>query len=790
MRLSKYIIRKLTMPLAFLAPISVFSNERVLEEVVVTAQKRAESLQDVPASVSAVDSSFMNEAALTDVDEIVQYTPNVNFRDGIGISPIMTMRGYGTPPGTVGGLEPSIGLIIDDVPYGRATYINDAVFDLERIEVLRGPQGTLFGKNTVAGVFNFTTRDASFEGDGRINLAAGSRDSLRGDIAQSFTLIEDRLAARIAIRYKEEDSANNTFTGTDGDVSNTGWRTKIKWLINETSELDLHLWASKSDTVGYPYQSSSAPERVRDTFKAYDPEWEDNEFNDTLSHNIDGYIQRNTESISLKYFAEIPDFSIFNAPTLTAISAYSNIETEYLFDGDFSPISFIEYQSIAPETFEQTHLELRFDASVPVPFGIGEEIETMIGFFHSDSDVISSTANTFDVVGLAAMYNAGFPVAGTGSTPIQLPPEVIALLLSGQSLKETHGNFTTYNSTTSAVFSQFTWIFNAEWSVTLGFRYGEDTRSGAVDVFSTGNTNLTGPLLGIESFTRSLKDTETDFSSKIAISWQPNDTVTFYGGVSEGFKSGGYVSGVYQEEKLTFEPEESISAELGFKSELFDRSLRLNGAIYYSEFSNLQVINFDGTGFFASNADLAVSQGIELDFLWLTPLPWLTVGGSAGYTDAYYDTYYCQVPDRDGQADNPPHSSCGRTAAATQSTDVRFRDASGDRLPYAPDWNGALYLNAGFPVTDNLRLIAGLDILAQGESDIDQEPGRLEPTITKFNARLGLVSHAGWSVIVNGKNLTGEEERYIGTSQPGAPETYLAFSDDDTLFSIDISYEY
>ena len=133
---------------------------RLLEEVIVTAQKRSQSLQDVPMSVSALSGDLAAEAAITDAQDLVQYTPNVKFTASNPQYSSTMIRGFGSPP-LARNIEPSVGLVIDGISYGRSTFTNDGVFDLERLEVLRGPQGTLFGKNTIAGVLNFTTKSPS-----------------------------------------------------------------------------------------------------------------------------------------------------------------------------------------------------------------------------------------------------------------------------------------------------------------------------------------------------------------------------------------------------------------------------------------------------------------------------------------------------------------------------------------------------------------------------------------------------------------------------------------------------
>ncbi|MGH7896316.1 MAG: TonB-dependent receptor, partial [Candidatus Binatia bacterium] len=251
---------------------------RTIEEIVVTAQKTEQSIQDVPISVTAISGEFIRAAGLTDLVDIVEYAPNVQFYESSSLFASFNIRGFATPPLGLG-LEPSVGLVIDDVPYGRSTYAQDAVFDIERLEVLRGPQGALFGKNTVAGVMSFTTAEPAFEPAGYAALGLGSLRERRAEGGLSFPLVGDVLATRFSFRAHAENlDVFNTTREEENDVDDLAGRWKLLWLPSEDLELRLTAWASHQGAHGTTAQLARATPRSLEVFREFDPETEADSF--------------------------------------------------------------------------------------------------------------------------------------------------------------------------------------------------------------------------------------------------------------------------------------------------------------------------------------------------------------------------------------------------------------------------------------------------------------------------------------------------------------------------------
>ena len=228
-----------------LATQSLTAGAQQLEEVIVTAQKRAESLQDVPISVSAIQGEKIQDAGIPNMAALADYVPNLHIAD----APVNTniyMRGVGS--GNNQGFEQSVGMYIDGVYMGRGRQYRAAFLDVERVEVLRGPQGTLFGRNTVAGAVNITTASAR-AGDELEGEIMASAESFDGRVVEGFvgSGIGDTMGIRLAAKYRETDGfADNTFNGNPvGEIEELSWRLSLNW--QPTDDLNINFKYSQSD---------------------------------------------------------------------------------------------------------------------------------------------------------------------------------------------------------------------------------------------------------------------------------------------------------------------------------------------------------------------------------------------------------------------------------------------------------------------------------------------------------------------------------------------------------------
>lgn len=782
--------------------------KRVIEEIVVTAQKTEQTLRDVPISVSAIGGEQVKEAAITETQELVQYTPNVKFSSGANNIPSVTIRGFGSPP--LGrSLEPSVGLSIDDVFYGRSTFTNDAVFDIQRLEVLRGPQGTLFGKNTIAGVLNFTTAAPSFDPEGYVTLASGSLEERRVEGGVGFPVLDEILAARISFRARDRHiGVYNTTRKEDGRADDITGRLKLRWLIDDDLTADAGYFTSNSNSTGVGFQLEKASERSLQRYRRIDPETEANAFDGRQSLDAVQSSGRSTEGLSLKLQQDIASFGFIENLALAAIIARASSEAPYAFDTDFSPINIQRLTSAGPERYDQDSLELRTSATTPALFGWGESMDWIVGAYGIRTDSNVTQLSTFNRNGLIDVLLAG----GTAASNIPTLPAGLVAALNAAGLpsdisqipspptlfgptsdEEFVRNILHVENESVALFTQTTWHLNDQLSMVLGLRYGRERGQGAQSSQCTAEAGscFGGPIFaGQRNFSTRGSRSESDFSPKIALSYDINDAITVFANITRGFKSGGFSGPLLSPRNLQYGPETARSIEAGVKSRLLDGSLVLNATVYQVAFDNMQVQVFDGVNISTLNAASATSRGLELDFQWLPSLEFLTLAGSVGFSDVAYDDFPCgpaQAGDTDTSAQCNPRNE--RDAPATQ-------DLSGRETPFSPKVSASLTPSVKFPLLPGLGIGAlfGNDILHQGEQflDTDLDPQTRQDATTKINARFGIKPMEGpWAIIANAKNLTGEKERVLVLDQPQMRGNYVSISlPDEPLYSVDLRYTF
>jgi iron complex outermembrane recepter protein len=783
------------------------SGGRVIEEIVVTAQKTEQSLQDVPISVSALGGEQIKDAAVTEAQELFQYMPNVKFSQGASLIPTVNIRGFGSPP--LGrNLEPSVGLSIDDVFYGRSTFSADGIFDVDRVEVLRGPQGTLFGKNTIAGVLNFSTAPPSFDPNGFVTVAAGSRAEKRIEGGIGLGLIDDVLAARLSFRARDRElGMYNTTRDEQGQIEDIAGRIKLRWLVTDSLTADLNAFVASARSRGMGFELQHASERSLARYRQVDPETEAEAFNGRQSFNEEVFSDRDSHGVALKLNQFIGTAGPLEDLDLHLILAEAQVETPYLIDTDFSPIDAQSLGSDGPERYRQRSFELRATAMTPGPFGLGGDMRWIGGVYGLESSSRVSQLSTVNINGVIDLVLAGASFAGQVPT---LPDDLRALLdqlglpsdigdLPGpvQIVPEAQANEiginrTDVDSRTLALFFQTTWELTERLGVTLGYRYGQERKQGMQSSQCQNRPVCTALSIfaGQRNFSSATTRDETERSPKLAVSYAFSDAVTGFANITKGFKSGGYSGPLLAPENLEYGPESALSYEAGVKTRLLDGSLVLNAAVYRVEFDDLQVNLFDGTNISTINAASAVSQGLEIDWQWLPPLEWLTLAGSFGLTDVAYGSFPCG-PAIAGDTDTSPECNPDGTPRPPPTQDL-----SGRETPFTPKMTASFTPSIRFPLWPrrNLGGIFGVDVLYQGEQylDADLDPQSFQKATTKVNARLG-IGPAGrrWSILFNAKNLTGVRERALVIDQPVIAGNYVTIAlPDEPLYALDLRYNF
>ncbi|MFQ5635766.1 MAG: TonB-dependent receptor [Gammaproteobacteria bacterium] len=804
-RLSRYSIST-----AFAAALCITAQPaaaaQVLEELVVTARKVEESLQDVPLSVTVMSGEKLSEAGVTKVEELVLYVPNVTMSE-TGIGTNIYIRGIGS--GINQGFEQSVGMYIDGVYHGRAQLMRAPFLDLAQAEVLRGPQVTLLGNNSIAGAMNLTTAKPGDELEASI---AGLYEPDHNE--QELTGIVSgplfgNLSGRLAVRYRAMDGyiRNNILNRDEPDREEKSARLILEWA-EDTWDATLKLERNEFDVTGRQIEivrdipsttrGSSATGFSNNTGSAalwqpgltyleylgqfFDPNpLIQNDSLDFVRGSNGDSSDNKVNTAVLTFKADIGEFEF------TSITGLLNYDYSEICDCDFTGAR--QFQLLSEEDYTQWSQELRIASPADRRF------RYMAGLYYQNEDLefgdqifLPENGGVVRLVGLATTGDPTGAFASLGNT---------------SAFRDFQQN--TY---LSSVFGQVSFDITDRWVANLGLRYTH-TEKEAVRVLRLGDLNrvpfdinsadgfnqlaLGAPLFASifnAAFHQLSGDREKDRLSFAFVSdYQLTDDVMVYGSVKRGFKSGGFdvrsnsepVPGTSGLDSLypasvagsvrnvdagsfEFDDEEALAFELGSKMTLADGAAELSAAVFFTKFKDLQVSIFDGTlGFNVGNAAKATTQGIELDGRWQLSENWM-LSGSVAYLDFEFDDFLngqCVQ----GQIADQPDGKCSYNGKTNQ---------------YVADYSGALSLGYEKEIGP-LLFRSTLDVLFTDEYETSQNlDSRVkQDAYAKLSLRLAIGDPYGrWEVAVLGRNLTDEDivtyanDTPLAFSQFGSPSYY------------------
>ena len=715
------------------ANLTYASNENAIEEVIVTAQKRAQSMQDVGIAVTAFTSDQIRDLRLSQAIDLASQTPGLEIKNSIGSSnPIITIRGVGLNDYHSNN-NPSAAVHVDEVYLGSSAYLSFQMFDIERVEVLKGPQGTLYGRNSTAGTLNFITHKPSQEFDAHIDASYGNYNSSKIEAAIGGSL-SSKVSARFAVLKEDSDGfqkngGNAEFVGysvwpgvipamtetpPSDNVNNTdgsAWRGSLLFEPNQDLEILASIHGSREDSGGPVYALQGFD------FDGFDSESTGFEDTDGDIHTIyeDALPFLNSKGLGGQLRV---DYN-FGAATLTSITAYESIERD-LRDGDGLPISFFSLEWT--EDLWQKTQEIRLTSNSESNF------QWITGFFYSEDEI--------DFVKTVISPN---------------------LILSNWE--------TDYVQTNDswAAFAHSEWQFNDEFKLTTGLRYTEDSRDysgGTSDLDPWGVYNGGVPYVMLRD---TLKVKEDDLSGKVGLDWTPNNDWLFYGSISKGFKSGGFDGSTVRKpgDLKPFSAETLWSYELGFKSTLRESTLQVNGSFFVYDFQDMQaealvyVAGIPNT--IRLNAGDVEMSGAEID-LWWRPLSSLDVKLGVSLLDSEVTKWIGEEAEI-YEGNNPPD-----TPELTLNGMVRYQ------------W-----------VLDSGLILAALtDFSYKDETytEIENIEKLKKDGYIVWNAQMSLTSSdESWTVALWGKNLGDKEYETntfgnlsgVGQSRYvmyGAPRTY------------------
>lgn len=618
-----------------LASATLAQAEAVLDEVIVTAERRETRLQDTPVAVTAISAEELRVASVVNVTDVGRLAPNMFFKGGANSAGTANnaqiyLRGIGQTD-FLPTSDPGVGLYLDEVYLGRSVGGVLSLPDVERIEVLRGPQGTLFGRNTIGGAVQVVTRKPVLqEFDTWAQFTLGSDDWQKVEGAVNVPLGASA-AARVTAQHNSRDGYSRSTAAPFewGTEKTTTARAQLKWQPAESFDLLVSGDYYKQDQTSAPgilyYNDFTAMQSVPGFYNAFMPaltgappltpadvqklgDLEDPFLNSATGPSVD-----DNESYGA---ALIANWRVSEGLSLKSISAYRDMDAAFANDAD----------EIAPrigwtdEVFKQHQFSQELQAS-----GSAGRLQWVGGGYyfreHGNSDAVGILVPGL-FTALGQLPAAVIPLAPGVVCPAPFPapcaggrgnPLNVALDITQHALND-------LVVTSYAAFGQFNYRFTDRWSGTLGARYSRESK----DYFTSSAKVESSQALGVTIYnvppTRR-KATFNDFSPKVGLEYKARDSLLLYGNYSEGFRSGTFNGRASAQRAVeAVDPESVKNFELGFKSEWGGRTVRLNGAAFFTTYRDIQFISVEsdptaGYIVFLRNADEAEVYGFELEGL-------------------------------------------------------------------------------------------------------------------------------------------------------------------------------
>ena len=627
-----------------------------LESIVVTAQKRAENVQDVPIAITALSSAALEKQRVANVTSLDNLVPGLRIAAAdAAANPKIFIRGAGlndfNPTSSSG-----VGLYSDGVYIGSPFAQYASFFDLDRVEVLRGPQGTLYGRNTTGGAINVIAKRPTFTPEGYASVEYGSFNALEANFGIGGPIVSDKLAFRLAGQYVEDDGfSTNSVTGNDvNDAKRYAIRGSLLYTPDDKTDVlfTLNTFANRGGAVQpksrqlFPVDAAAAgadgvcsPAYYRSGLCTDAVGFADtNPDPYTVTSNVEGEDKVDFWSAALTIDREIGDL------TLTSITAYQDVERDTHENTDSSPLQMIE--AFYKNTQEQFSQELRLASD-------SEQLKWVLGAYYMHDTTTSDSA--YDILRMLRPYFI------TPENPTGVSPENSVIYL---------GYPYTQKTDTYAVFGQADYELSPGLYLTAGLRWSADEKS--MDYSSVAESVLT-------IFSYDASKTFSDWSGKIGLKYDLTDTTNVFASYSRGYKSGGFFGGnAGSPAELQPYANETVNAyEIGSKSDLLDNRLRMNLSGFYYDYQDIQAystVERNGlTVQVLDNAASAEMYGAEAEFV-ARPMRNLDLSLGLAWLHAEYGDYNSLGDDYSGnQMPQSPEFSVTSRAAYTIDLDSGFQ---------------------------------------------------------------------------------------------------------------------
>ncbi len=716
--------------IAAATPGHVAAQAGVIEEVVVTVQRREESLSEVPLAVTALTGEFIQDVNLDDVKDLVLYTPGLTGNSKDSFIDILNIRGVLTNDFGVGG-DPSVSVFKNGLYQSRNGAVVTSFYDVDRAEVLRGPQSFLFGRNSIAGAINFHTRRPDFDGtSGHVELDVGERNRVVAEGAINATLSET-LAVRLALYSASEDGyVDDVFDPSRDDLIEQDKQAARLSLRYQNDKTDVNFMAEYEDRKqsGSIYRATEKGEgwaALQDLFGVtLDGNGRDSDSDLSSGDRDDG------EILSLELQIEHD----LGFATFSSITGYKDHEFSYAEDFDGTPLRINDYlQDQEGDYFEQ-EFRLVSESAGPLSWYAG------VSYYRESIDALFSQRSDEEVMCVYYLSYYGFNSCSDyfAYYGYVFTPNPDGLVESNR----TKGDYEGWGA-----YVDLTYEFTDTVDASLGLRYSYDEKNfklRALDVDSE-----LGPFFALGFTTVGFLEDTRDWdkvSPRLQVRWRPNDDWMYYGSVTTGYKSGGFGSfsifpdpdvfgtpGITPDDAIPdpFDPETVVSYELGTKGRFLEGRASLEVVGYFYSYEDLQVtVGGQGGGILVENVGEVDGWGIESTLNLLL----------SDNFDLYLSAAWADTEANDVQA-------------ACDGLDL----CEGNSLPELPELSYSAVLQASFPVSGG-RWVGSAELFGQTESGggLEHDPAGEQDGYTELALRAGYRANAGWEIIAYVENVTNE----------------------------------
>ncbi len=757
----------------------------------VTAQKRVQRIQDVPLAISAVNEQQIIDTNSEDVNDILRFLPGVEGNNIQATQPNYTIRGITTNDFGVGS-DPAVAVYVDGVYVGRGAASHFNFNDIERVEVLRGPQGTLFGRNAAAGAIHIITKKPNEYNEGKTRLTIGNYNKIRLESTYNAKLKEDLYFRGSLVTNNRDgwlENLNQSNNGGDDLYKQHSYGANLKFLANVSDDTEALFIFDYDNLDQDARQALSLNPAISpaDPFGPYDTDFDSNERRELMGGS----------------FTLTTQFDNFEFTSISSYRQYSshNFQEE---DGTSQPRWY--FDSDNDEDQDQISQEFRITSTGEGPL----QWTTGFTYFKEDvsqASVVNVTTNTLDTFFLTS---AGLDAATILQTPLgtgwagflqqNLPNELAALsaglgipvdqvvsAIVAANVNRPWTEVTDVNSVTEsfAIYGDMTYSFNEHFDVTLGGRFTYDDKD--FEIYSAYQNEIILPFFGVPNQPFGLvffdqfvdpddpnrgvkqKDSWSDFSPRLVFSYKPNRDHMFYLSGSKGFKSGGFNSlGL----DPAFDPEEVKSYELGYKGSFADGRFTTSLTAFSFDTDNLQIFRLSGPAgaiptYNIRNAD-AEGDGFEFEFHW-------------------------RVTDNFNIAGNYSHLETEFTRYSFFPGETNQNDLTGEPLSDMPEDKYNFFMDYYIPTASGSewRFYVDYHNVSERAFNTGLDPSRRIDGYELINAKVSWTNAEGdFTVGVFGNNVTDEEYLYFIGGQAEAIGSPVSQRGEPSMYGVNFTWSY